>query len=99
MVGRGSKEVRDHLEGSSSVSFFAQQEQLGTADAVKSADVGTLEGNILICNGDHPLISGDDYKEALGVFEKSGAELMVLSSVVKNPFGFGRIHRKNKGRV
>jgi bifunctional UDP-N-acetylglucosamine pyrophosphorylase/glucosamine-1-phosphate N-acetyltransferase len=96
VVGHGAEKVQKYLEGSTGVGFFNQLQQLGTANAVLSADVDSLEGRILICNGDHPLISADDYADILAAFEKSKCDLLVLSANIKNPSGFGRIIHINK---
>src|ERR1700722_18810622 len=97
VVGHGSLEVQDHLKDVGGVSFFNQKQQRGTADAVKSAGISSLEGMTLICNGDHPLIRGDDYHAALNAFEKSKCDLMVVTSQVRNPKSFGRIIRSDRG--
>src|SRR5262249_19166758 len=65
VVGHGADQVRENHKDISGISFFDQKEQRGTADAVKSAQPDSLQGTVLICNGDHPLITGADYAYAL----------------------------------
>jgi bifunctional UDP-N-acetylglucosamine pyrophosphorylase/glucosamine-1-phosphate N-acetyltransferase len=97
VVGHGGDLVSEHLKSSERIHFYHQEKQLGTANAVESADLNSLEGTVLICNGDHPLITGEDYTLALENFEKLKADLLVVGAIVKNPFGFGRIvHREDK---
>ena len=79
------------------MTFYTQKKQEGTADAVKSAQVDSLNGITLICNGDHPLITSDDYARALAQFKNAACDLMVVSSLVKNPRSFGRVVRDGKG--
>src|SRR5262249_30338286 len=81
------------------LSFFRQNKQLGTADAVKSAQIHSLSGTVLICNGDHPLITGDDYKNALDAFKDLNCDLLVVSAEMKNPAGFGRILRERNKKL
>src|ERR1700756_5247757 len=45
------------------VQCFRQEKQAGTADAVRSAQPGSLRGRILILNGDHPLLETKDLVE------------------------------------
>jgi bifunctional UDP-N-acetylglucosamine pyrophosphorylase/glucosamine-1-phosphate N-acetyltransferase len=97
IVGHGAEDVRKHLAANKKVSFYVQKNQLGTADAVKSAEVDSLSGTILIGNGDHPLITAEDYKSALKAFNDARCDLMVISSVVKDPASFGRIVRDESG--
>ena len=95
VVGHGSDEVKKYFNGRSGVEFFLQKNQLGTADAVKSAQVNSLTGIVVIGNGDHPLIKAEDYKDALIAFEENRCDLMVVSSVVRDPTSFGRIVRES----
>lgn len=99
VVGFGAQEVKEHLSSQSRIKFFNQKEQKGTADAVKSADIGSIEGNVVICNGDHPLITAEDYKSVIEHFTDANCDILVVSCEVKNPSGFGRVIRSQKGRV
>jgi bifunctional UDP-N-acetylglucosamine pyrophosphorylase/glucosamine-1-phosphate N-acetyltransferase len=99
VVGFNADEVKEHLKDKKGVQFFVQREQRGTADAVKSANLDSIEGPVLICNGDHPLITGNDYRNAVATFQEHACDILVVSCEVKNPFGFGRIVRSQKGRI
>ena len=72
---------------------FVQGQQNGTADAVRSAQVESLNGDVMILNGDHPLLLPEDVKEILQEFRESSAALAVVSVELKNPGSFGRIIR------
>lgn len=76
------------------VQVFVQAQQRGTADAVKAAQPDTLEGNVLILCGDHPLIEASDLFAMQEEFAKSKLDLMVVTAKVKNPGSFGRIVRR-----
>ncbi len=99
VVGFGAQEVKEHLSGQSQIKFFSQEEQKGTADAVRSAEVDSIDGTILICNGDHPLITAGDYESVINYFNEVNCDILVVSCEVKSPFGFGRVVRSQKGRV
>jgi bifunctional UDP-N-acetylglucosamine pyrophosphorylase/glucosamine-1-phosphate N-acetyltransferase len=99
VVGFGGDQVRQHLWGKPGLEFFTQAKQLGTADAVKSAQVETLSGNILIGCGDTPLISSEDFSTALHHFSKQNSDVLVISARVRNPKGLGRIVRDSQGRI
>ncbi len=95
VVGFGGELVKRELSDLAAVKFYTQKNQLGTADAVKSADLNSLSGQIMICNGDHPLITAEDYSLA---FVASGSlDLGVVTCQVKAPGAFGRIVRNAKG--
>jgi len=97
VVGYGEALVRKVLEPLE-VSCHLQKEQLGTADAVKSAQPENMEGTILILNGDHPLITPGLLKSVLGEFNESQADFAVVTAKLKEPGDFGRIVR-HKGEL
>ncbi|MBY0314710.1 MAG: bifunctional UDP-N-acetylglucosamine diphosphorylase/glucosamine-1-phosphate N-acetyltransferase GlmU [Bdellovibrionales bacterium] len=92
VVGVGENLVRPMLEPQG-ISCHRQVQQLGTADAVKSVNIESLEGTVLIINGDHPLIEGKDLEEIIKKFDRSGADLSVVTVELKHPGKFGRIVR------
>src|SRR4051812_10155989 len=59
IVGFGEDLVRDIVEPLGA-RCFKQERQLGTADAVRAAQVESLEGDVVILNGDHPLLESAD---------------------------------------
>jgi len=97
VVGYGEQLVRKVVEPMG-VTCYPQQNQWGTADAVKSADPSSLKGDVLILNGDHPLIETVDIVGILKEFALSHAEVAVVSSVLKRPGSYGRIVR-HKGEL
>ncbi len=97
VVGFGGDLVRQELKDRKEIKFYAQEKQLGTADAVKSADLNSIFGTVMICNGDHPLIKAEDYKAALDKF--AGHDLLVVGCMLRNPTSFGRIVRDKDGRL
>ena len=92
VLGVGENLIRPLLEAQGYV-CHRQKQQLGTADAVKQADPESIEGSVIIVNGDHPLITPEDIKSILKEFESSAADVAVISTVVKNPGSYGRIVR------
>lgn len=92
VVGFGEALVRKVIEPLG-VTCFVQNNQWGTADAVKAAQPETLSGTVLILNGDHPLIEVSDIEKILAEFKASKAGLAVVSSLLKKPGSMGRIIR------
>ncbi len=97
VVGVG-KELTEPIITQKGALFFEQKEQLGTGHAVLSAGFETLEGDVLIVNGDHPLLKSDELKRALDKFKSEGLDLAVLSCKLPLETQFGRIVR-NKGKL
>ena len=98
VVGHGQGLVRQVAEPLGGL-CFVQKEQNGTADAVKSADFKTLEGFVLIMNGDHPLITQADLSKLMKEFEEGSSSLAVVTVKVKKPGAYGRIVRNHHGHV
>ncbi|MBF7017906.1 bifunctional UDP-N-acetylglucosamine diphosphorylase/glucosamine-1-phosphate N-acetyltransferase GlmU [Staphylococcus durrellii] len=95
IVGHGAQSVKEVLGEQSLYSF--QEEQLGTAHAVRMADehLGTHEGTTLVVCGDTPLVTADTLKSLIEHHEQSQAQATVLSATAPNPFGYGRIVRND----
>jgi len=76
------------------VTYVEQKEQLGTGHAVMQAEefIGT-EGNVLILFGDTPLITGQTLKKMVDYHTSNSNAVTVLSTIVKDPTGYGRIIR------
>lgn len=75
------------------INCYEQAKPLGTADAVKAAQIDTIDGLVLIINGDHPLIQAENLKKLINDFQESKADIAVVTSVVKHPGSLGRIVR------
>ncbi len=80
--------------------YVIQEEQLGTGHAVIIAKNRILENDddILICNGDGPLLTVETINKMKEKFEKDSLDCLILSCEVNNPFGYGRIIKEN-GKV
>lgn len=95
VVGYQKDEVMKEIS-SPKVSFVHQQKQLGTAHAALAAqNVLKKEGekDILVINGDMPLITAATLKPLLSFHRRQRNSLTLLSAVLENPEGFGRLIR------
>lgn len=92
VVGFGESLVRQVLEPLGAV-CFSQQQQRGTADAVRAARPENLKGPVLILNGDHPLITTTDITAIMKSYHDSGCDIAVVTCQVDDPGMFGRIVR------
>lgn len=94
IVGHQSAMVKAMIGGG--VEFALQKEQLGTGHAVmQAADFIGREGNILVLCGDTPLITDKTIKELNEIHTSQGNAATMISAVVDNPTGYGRIVREN----
>lgn len=100
VTGHMSEVVCAHL--GSGVETALQTERLGTGHAVMQAkDFISRHGssNVLILNGDAPLIDAETISTALNFHARSGNSATVISAKVNNPFGYGRIVRDAHGAL
>ncbi|PRR78396.1 Bifunctional protein GlmU [Clostridium liquoris] len=100
IVGRGAEKVKESTH-SRKVSYSFQEKQLGTGHAVKCAKEFLLgkKGTVAVFTGDAPLITADTVKKLISFHESNGYKGTMLTSIVQNPYGYGRVIRKNNGEV
>lgn len=80
------------------VQYVLQEQQLGTGHAVMCArDFIGDEGDVLILCGDTPLIQGNTLKKMVDVHCASANGATVLSTVLEDAAGYGRIVRNEDG--
>jgi len=95
VVGYQKDEVMKQI-ASPKISFVYQQKQLGTAHAVLAAKnvlQKEKEKDVLVINGDMPLITTSTLKPLLSFHRREGNSLTLLSAELENPKGFGRLIR------
>ncbi|MBX9768320.1 MAG: bifunctional UDP-N-acetylglucosamine diphosphorylase/glucosamine-1-phosphate N-acetyltransferase GlmU [Bdellovibrionales bacterium] len=92
------KELVESFVSHMGVSTFLQKSQLGTADAVKAADIESLDGDVMILNGDHPLLRAEDILGFLSEFHKLEAKIAFVSTSLDRPGSYGRVVR-SQGQV
>ena len=90
VLGHNKEGVLRHLQGiEGNISTAIQANQLGTADAVKSAMKNTTsDETILVLYGDVPLVSE---KSLQGLIDKSENGFSILTTHLDDPFGYGRV--------
>jgi bifunctional UDP-N-acetylglucosamine pyrophosphorylase / glucosamine-1-phosphate N-acetyltransferase len=95
VVGHMKESLRRGLEGHDRLSFVAQEPQLGTGHALlQTAPLLEREtGVILLLSGDVPLLGGHTLAQLLAAHEENGAAATVLTTIVEQPYGYGRIVR------
>ncbi len=97
VYGHGGKQVIDALEDQP-VHWAEQAEQLGTGHAVAAALPEVAEeATALILYGDVPLIGRDTLRRLVDAV--AGEHLVLLTAVLDDPHGYGRIIRDHEGRV
>lgn len=99
VVGHQSKEVLAALDGYA-VTPVIQEEQLGTGHAVLCAESACRNADlVMILCGDTPLIQPETLQQMLAAHEQAQATLTLMSTILAQPFGYGRIISDAQGKV
>jgi bifunctional UDP-N-acetylglucosamine pyrophosphorylase/glucosamine-1-phosphate N-acetyltransferase len=99
VIGHGAELVRELVGDRARIAL--QAEQLGTGHAVLQA-ADTLKdftGTVMILCGDTPLLEAEELQKFYAEHVKSGAAATVMSALMDDPFGYGRILRDDNGDV
>jgi bifunctional UDP-N-acetylglucosamine pyrophosphorylase/glucosamine-1-phosphate N-acetyltransferase len=106
VVGHQREQVGPHIQAMAPhVTLAVQEEQHGTGHAVRiameavSGDPGTTTGTVIVAAGDTPLLRGDTLRDFALEHEAAQCAVSVLSGVVQDPHGYGRIVRNDEGDV
>ena len=97
VIGHKPDLVKKSLLNKENVEIILQEPQLGTGHAVQvlSKKFNNFKGNLLILNGDVPLIRTESLKELLKVHSSRDADVSLITTEKENPFGYGRVFKKD----
>ena len=97
VIGHKSDLVKESLLKDNNVEIVLQEPQLGTGHAVQvlSKEINDFKGNLLILNGDVPLIRAKSLKELLKLHSSRDADVSIITTEKENPFGYGRVFKKD----
>ena len=103
VVGHQREQVGPHIQELLPEAVLAVQEsQDGTGHAVRIAwealDPADRSGTVLVAYGDTPLLEGESLRAFAADHLQAGRAVSILSGIVANPFGYGRVLRDAVGR-
>ena len=99
VVGRSHDQVKKTF-ADAKVEFVLQNKLLGTADAVKTcAKVLSEDEEIMVFCSDTPLLTARTIKKLLEVHRQERSDATVLTTILENPYGYGRIVRDERNQV
>ncbi len=99
VVGHGADAVKTVI--GDEPEYILQDKLLGTADAVNrcASAFKNFNGTVLILCGDTPLLSKAIVAELLKKHKRSNATATVLTAILSDPHGYGRMVRDAKGNL
>jgi bifunctional UDP-N-acetylglucosamine pyrophosphorylase / glucosamine-1-phosphate N-acetyltransferase len=101
IVGHQAERVEQQLQGLTGLEFVLQQPQNGTGHAVQQLlePLNDFRGDLLVLNGDVPLLRAETLAALLEQHRSSGAAVTLLTARLADPSGYGRVFADANGSV
>ncbi|MFY8149804.1 MAG: bifunctional UDP-N-acetylglucosamine diphosphorylase/glucosamine-1-phosphate N-acetyltransferase GlmU, partial [Prochlorococcaceae cyanobacterium] len=101
IVGHQAQRVEESLAHLPGLEFVLQQPQNGTGHAVQQllAPLAGFSGDLLVLNGDVPLLRPATLAHLLERHREAGAAVTLLTARLEDPSGYGRVFADAEGRV
>jgi bifunctional UDP-N-acetylglucosamine pyrophosphorylase/glucosamine-1-phosphate N-acetyltransferase len=98
VVGHQADVLQAALDGKPGLTVVVQEPQLGTAHALLTTEAALIgaAGTLVLLSGDVPMLSADTLQQLVDRHERMGASATVVTAVVDNPHGYGRIVRSGQ---
>ncbi|MEB3886964.1 bifunctional UDP-N-acetylglucosamine diphosphorylase/glucosamine-1-phosphate N-acetyltransferase GlmU [Lyngbya sp. CCY1209] len=104
IVGYEGHRVRNSLTETypgEDLEFVEQKEQLGTGHAIQQLlpHLEDFTGDLLVLNGDVPLLRPETLEQLMDLHKKQGNAATILTANLPNPTGYGRVFCDSQNRV
>ena len=101
IVGHQAERVEQQLSAVGGLEFVLQQPQNGTGHAVQQLlePLANFEGELLVLNGDVPLLRAETIDQLVSSHRSSGAQVTLLTARLEDPTGYGRVFADEQGTV
>ena len=101
IVGHQAERVEAQLSSNGGLEFVLQQPQNGTGHAVQQLlePLQGFQGELLVLNGDVPLLRAETIDALVSTHRSSKADVTLLTARLDDPTGYGRVFADTKGRV
>ena len=95
IVGHQAESIRQALGERQGLAFASQEPQLGTGHALLQAEprLKGSTGTLVLLSGDVPLLRSETVKALVRTHQERSAAATVLTALVDNPDGYGRVVR------
>ncbi|MEB3162113.1 MAG: bifunctional UDP-N-acetylglucosamine diphosphorylase/glucosamine-1-phosphate N-acetyltransferase GlmU [Prochlorothrix sp.] len=101
IVGYQAEAVKAALQDYPQLIFVEQTEQLGTGHAVQQVmpHLEGFEGDLLVLNGDVPLLRSQTLEQLLTTHHQGGNQATLLTAQAPDPQGYGRVFCDGHNRL
>lgn len=100
IIGHQKERVQEALKNEH-IEFAIQEPQLGTGHAVMQAEplLHGYDGHVLVLSGDAPVLTRSTMRQMLAKHFEQNATATVLTAIMPDPTGYGRVIRNPDGSV
>jgi bifunctional UDP-N-acetylglucosamine pyrophosphorylase/glucosamine-1-phosphate N-acetyltransferase len=93
IIGYQGEQVTHALNHLQQLEFIEQKEQLGTGHAIQQLIpyLQDFKGDLLVLNGDVPLLRPETVEKLVSIHQKHGNSATLLTANLSNPKGYGRV--------
>lgn len=100
VIGYGSEKIREEIKQPELI-FVEQREQLGTGHALMCCKeiFNGPGGNVLVLNGDTPLITQSTLKRLIDAHYNKKSSITLVTSNVRHNGEYGEIERDKEGKI
>ena len=93
IIGYQGEAVKAQFQSQPDVEFVEQREQLGTGHAIQQLlpYLKDFTGDLLVLNGDAPLLRRETLEKLLATHQANGSMATLLTANLPNPKGYGRV--------
>ena len=93
IIGYQGEAVKAQFQSQPDVEFVEQHEQLGTGHAIQQLlpYLKDFTGDLLVLNGDAPLLRAETLEKLLATHQANGSMATLLTANLPNPKGYGRV--------
>jgi UDP-N-acetylglucosamine diphosphorylase/glucosamine-1-phosphate N-acetyltransferase len=98
VVGHQADAVKSALSQLTGLTYVVQEPQLGTGHALLTTEAALkgATGTVILLSGDVPLLPPKTLQALLDRHQSTGAAATVLTAVLDNPRGYGRVVRSGE---
>jgi bifunctional UDP-N-acetylglucosamine pyrophosphorylase/glucosamine-1-phosphate N-acetyltransferase len=98
VIGHQGEALQSALAGKSGLAYVVQEPQCGTAHALLTTAgvLGEARGTLVLLSGDVPLLAANTLKTLVDRHTSLGAAATVVTAMVDQPLGYGRIVRNGE---
>ncbi len=101
ITGHQAQAIKSSLKDFNNIDFVHQEPQQGTGHAIQQLmpELKEFKGDLLVLNGDVPLLGKKTLTKLLSKHKESQASVTLLSANLKNPKGYGRVFLNSNNLV